>query len=271
VKNNEVSQNCQEPDRVICFRRSTYATVWPMRINRFLAAAGLGSRRRCEELVRAGVVTINGQPCEDLSTQVSAEDAVKVRGKLVHPERPLHVAFYKPRGYVCTADDPHAARTIFELLPRSWPRVFYVGRLDKESEGLLLLTNDGDLAMKVTHPRHTIEKEYEVILDRPFEMDDRAKLLAGFSIEGGRAKMESVKRKSATTLHVVLRQGLKRQIRLMFAALGYEVKALCRTRIGPITLGTLAPGGWRFLTKEEIEKLNRKADTKRGNAEKLKR
>ncbi|MEA3186971.1 MAG: rRNA synthase [Chthoniobacter sp.] len=226
-----------------------------MRINRFLAAAGFGSRRGCEELIRTGRVTINGQVCASLATEVADTDFVKVNGKRAQVEERLYVLLHKPRGYLCTASDERDRRTIFELLPKHWPRIFHVGRLDKDSEGLLLLTNDGDLSLALTHPRFKIEKEYEVLLDRPFDLADREKLLKGVFIEGVRAKADAVHKLTQTVLRVILRQGLKRQIRLMFRALGYEVKRLGRNRIGSLRLEGLQPGEWRFLTQKEVAAL----------------
>ena len=226
-----------------------------MRLNRFLAAAGLGSRRGVEEIITSGQVRINGQVVTDLATQVSAEDFVKVGGRRVQVEQPIHAVLYKPRGFVCTADDECDRRIIFDLLPKTWPRVFHVGRLDMDSEGLLLLTNDGDLGLHLTHPRYHVDKEYEVLLDRPFNDEHRAKLLTGFHIQGGRAKVESLAKLKPKLLKIVLRQGIKRQIRLMFYELGYEVERLCRIRIGTITLGDMEPGQWRHLAAKEVESL----------------
>src|SRR6266852_1085785 len=140
-----------------------------MRLNRFLAAAGIGSRRHCDELIAGGRVTINGQTCTNFSARPSERDHVKVDGKLVRAERPLHMALHKPAGFVSTRKDPHARDTIFDLLPAKFPRLFNVGRLDAQSEGLLILTNDGDLAQRLMHPRYKIDKEYEVTLDRPWD------------------------------------------------------------------------------------------------------
>jgi len=128
-----------------------------MRLNRFLAAAGIGSRRHCDELIAAGRVTINGKTCTDFSAQPSERDHVKVDGKLVHQERPMHIVLHKPAGFVSTRKDPHARDTIFDLLPGKFPRLFNVGRLDAQSEGLLILTNDGDLAQRLMHPRYKID------------------------------------------------------------------------------------------------------------------
>jgi 23S rRNA pseudouridine2605 synthase len=225
-----------------------------MRLNRFLAAAGLGSRRGCEELIRTGRVTINGAVCTDLATTVGDDDAVKANGKLIHRDKMLYVVLNKPPGYLCTAADEFERRTIFDLLPKNWPRLFHIGRLDNDSEGLLILTNDGDLALKLTHPRYKIDKEYEVILDREFDPKLREKLLKGVFIEGVRAKAEFINRIAPKRLKIILRQGIKRQIRLMFRTVGYEVKRLCRIRIGSLRLDVPC-GQWRLLTAQEVKSL----------------
>ena len=137
-----------------------------MRLNRFLAAAGVGSRRHCDELIAAGRVTINGQVCTDFSAQPGEGDYVKVDGKLRPSQRHLYILLHKPKGFVSTRSDPHARDTIFDLLPAKLPRLFNVGRLDAQTEGLLILTNDGEFAQRLSHPRHEVEKEYEVTLNR---------------------------------------------------------------------------------------------------------
>src|ERR1043166_3942446 len=137
-----------------------------MRLNRFLAAAGIGSRRKCDELIAAGQVTINGRVCTNFSAQPTERDHVKVNGKLVHVERALTIALHKPAGFVSTRSDPHARDTIFDLLPPKFPRLFNVGRLDAQSEGLLLLTNNGDLAQRLTQRSFKIESESQGTLER---------------------------------------------------------------------------------------------------------
>jgi 23S rRNA pseudouridine2605 synthase len=181
-----------------------------------------------------------------------------VGSRRILPEKPLYILLHKPRGYLCTASDTHDRQTIFELLPGHWPRLFHVGRLDRDSEGLLILTNDGDLAMHLTHPRFKIDKEYEVLLDRPYNAaTSTPKLLRGVNTEFGRAKAESVRQISAMLLRIVLRQGLKRQIRLMLNKAGYEVKRLIRIRIGPLRLTELRAGEWRLLTAAEVKALRK--------------
>jgi 23S rRNA pseudouridine2605 synthase len=224
-----------------------------MRLNRFLAASGLGSRRACEALIKEGKVSINGHFIRDLATVVDPGDEVRVAGKPpLRPVAPAYILLHKPKGVVCTRSDERGRQTIFDLVPAHFGRLFHVGRLDKESEGLILLTNDGALTQRLTHPAHEVEKEYEVLLDRPFEAQQISKLLRGFVIEGGRARMERVQIVAPLVVKVVLRQGIKRQIRLMFLKLGYEVKRLIRTQIGGLEIGTLRPGEWRALLKREV-------------------
>ena len=226
-----------------------------MRLNRFLAAAGLGSRRHCDELIATGRVTINGKVCTDFSAQPGERDHVKVAGKLVHGQQRLDIMLHKPAGFVSTRSDPHARDTIFDLLPPHLPRLFNVGRLDAQTEGLLLLTNDGDLAQRLTHPRYKIEKEYEITLDRPWDAALAPKLLHGITLDGQRARLEKIHSIKPTRLRVTLRQGINRQIRRMFYEVGYEVKKLIRIRIGRLRLGDLPLGHWRPLTKDELKSI----------------
>ena len=226
-----------------------------LRLNRFLAAAGIGSRRHCDELIAAGHVTINGQTCTNFSAQPDERDHVKVNGKIVRAEQPLHIALHKPAGFVSTRTDPKARDTIFDLLPAKFPRLFNVGRLDAQSEGLLILTNDGDLAQRLMHPRYKIDKEYEVILDHAWEAALTPKLLRGILLDGERARIAQLQARTATRLRVVLRQGINRQIRRMFEVMGYRVERLMRTRIGKLRLGDLPRGHWRPLTKSELASL----------------
>ncbi|MGE5212552.1 MAG: pseudouridine synthase [Nitrospirota bacterium] len=226
-----------------------------MRLNRFLAAAGLGSRRHCDELIAAGRVTINGKTCTDFSAEPDARDHVKVNGKLVHAAAPFTIMLHKPPGFVSTRRDPHAHDTVFDLLPAKFSQLFNIGRLDAKTEGLLLLTNDGSLAQRLTHPRYKIEKEYEVTLDRPWDPALASKLLLGIFLEGQRARIARLHSVSPVRLRVVLRQGINRQIRRMFEAVGYRVKGLIRVRIGTLHLGDLPRGHWRALTKRELNSL----------------
>jgi 23S rRNA pseudouridine2605 synthase len=230
-----------------------------MRLNRFLAAAGIGSRRHCDELIAAGRVAINGKTCTDFSMQPGGRDHVKVDGKLIQLAPPLTIMLHKPAGFVSTRSDPQVRDTVFDLLPAKFSRLFNIGRLDAQTEGLLLLTNDGSLAQRLTHPRYKIEKEYEVTLDRSWNPALASKLLRGNFLDGERARIVRLHSTSPVHLRVVLRQGINRQIRRMFEAVGYHVKVLVRIRIGPVRLGDLPRGHWRALTKRELKSLEGRA------------
>jgi 23S rRNA pseudouridine2605 synthase len=230
-----------------------------MRLNRFLAAAGFGSRRACEALILDGKVSINGHFIRELATSVQPGDDVRVSGRQARAALPVYILLNKPPGYLCTRSDEKGRKTIFDLVPAHLGRLFHVGRLDKESEGLMLLTNDGDLSQHLTHPAHEVEKEYEVLIDRAFDPEHSAKMMKGFFIEGGRAKVERIHIIAPHHIKVVLRQGIKRQIRLMFYSLGYEVKRLMRTKIGGVEYGGIKAGQWRALKPKEIAMLSGKS------------
>ena len=226
-----------------------------MRLNRFLAAAGVGSRRHCDELIATGRVTINGKVCTNFSAQPGPDDHVKVDGKLVRVAPPLTIMLHKPAGFVSTRKDQHARDTVFDLLPQKFSQLFNIGRLDAQTEGLLLLTNDGDLAQRLTHPRYETDKEYEVTLNQPWDPALAPKLLRGIFLDGQRAQITQLRPVTPTKLRVVLRQGINRQIRRMFEAVGYRVKHLVRVRIGNLRLGDLPQGHWRVLTRRELTAL----------------
>ena len=227
-----------------------------VRINRYLADCGLGSRRSCEALVRAGRVSINGDRCIELSTRVRSGDHVLVDGEPVEQgEQHITLLLNKPPGPLCTRDDPGGRDTIFDLLPahlRRQRNLSYAGRLDRDSEGLLVLSTDGSIIQRLTHPSNKIEKEYLVWLTKPFHEEDAGKMLAGIDTPDGLARAKSVEKVSKRTVAVVLEQGMKRQIRVMLDALGYGVKRLARVRIGGLEAPGLQPGQWRFLGRRDL-------------------
>jgi len=227
-----------------------------VRLNRFLAAAGLGSRRRCDELITAGRITINGKVCTNFSAQPRAQDYVKVDGKLLRAAPTRTIMLNKPTGFVSTRKDRHARDTVFDLIPKRFSHLFTIGRLDAQTEGLLLLTNDGKLTQQVTHPRFKIDKEYEVTLDRPWDPALAPRLERGIFLDGQRAKIAQLRSLSPARVRVVLRQGINRQIRRMFEAIGYRVKHLLRVRVGNLPLGDLPRGQWRALTQQELKSLH---------------
>jgi 23S rRNA pseudouridine2605 synthase len=240
-----------------------------MRINRFLASAGLGSRRAVEDLILQGRVTINGKPVTTLATQVQPGDAVKVGRRLIESNEGLTVVMNKPAGYVCSASDEQGRQTVFDLLPPDWPRLFHVGRLDKDSEGLLILTNEGDLANELMHPRYKVEKEYEVTLDRPWDPKLTPKLLKGVQVEGGRASVVHVGQEGPSFLRLVLVQGINRQIHKMLWRVGeYDVKRLKRVRIGRIKMTGLGTGQFRVLNNKDVALLRSTMDAAAHRGEK---
>jgi 23S rRNA pseudouridine2605 synthase len=226
-----------------------------VRLNKYLASCGVGSRRACDELIESGRVEVNGSPCIKLATRVTETDSVRVDGKRVFPKEEVVVIFHKPRGYVCTRSDELGRETIYSLLPASLHALHHVGRLDTDSEGMLILTNDGDLSQRLMHPSKSVEKEYLVTSNQAFENAHLDQFLAGVYTEEGKLKAKHIERISARRIKVVLDHGAKRQIRVMFEALGYQVTKLLRVRIGNLWLGDLETGRWAVLNAKEIKML----------------
>jgi len=233
-----------------------------IRLQKYLAQCGFGSRRRCESLIAEGRVQVNGQIVTTLGTKVRpGQDHVAVNGQpATWPTQKVYYAFHKPPGYVTTAHDELGRKTIYDLL-RSLPtKVFPVGRLDKDSEGLLILTNDGELAHHLMHPSHGVEKEYSVEVRGQVTRVACERMCVGVEKDGITYKATQakiLKRTADTTwLSIVLTEGKKRHIRRMCEGLGYRVVRLIRTREGPIKLGNLQPGEWRPLTAKEIQGLH---------------
>jgi 23S rRNA pseudouridine2605 synthase len=232
-----------------------------VRLNRFLAQAGVSSRRGAEEYIRHGRVTVNGELSTELATQVSPADRVRVDGNIVRSQEFIYLLLNKPADYLTTRSDERSRKTIYDLLPPDLPSFAHVGRLDKESEGLLLLTNDGDLAFRITHPKFKLEKEYLVTLDREYQTEDSPKTKKGVFLSDGRARFDAVVKINPRQVRVVLTQGLKRQVRRVFAALGYKVKRLLRVRIGSLTDRGLPSGSVRLLSKREVDLLMKRKDS----------
>ncbi len=225
-----------------------------MRLNRYLSQCGVASRRGAEQIVLEGRVSINGHIIKELATQVSAEDKVVVDGSPVRAETPIVIALHKPKGYLCSRGDTHDRMTIYDLLPLKLQNLHHVGRLDKESEGLILMTNRGDLSHRIIHPSQGAEKEYEVVTDKPMTQETMAKLIKGMITEEGHARVERAWLTTGYRANLVLKQGLKRQIRLMLYQLGFEVERLTRIRIGWLQLRGLAKGAHKELTPTEVER-----------------
>ena len=229
-----------------------------MRLNRYLALCGCGSRRKCELLIQAGRVAVDGNIAKSLSTTVNElANIVTVDGKQVSPPDELtYILLNKPRGYVTTASDELGRKTILDLLPENF-RLFPVGRLDKNTTGALLLTNDGHLAYQLMHPKFNVDKIYHVSLNKPVINKDIHKLQSGVLLAEGLTSPCKVKviRKDRTKIEIIIHEGRKRQIRRMLKSLDYKVLNLSRTQFATLTLTGLKPGEWRYLTDKEIADL----------------
>jgi pseudouridine synthase len=233
------------------------------RVQRALARAGFGSRRACEELIEDGRVEVNGRVATLGDRVDPTRDQVRVDGRAISVDPGLrYLALHKPRGVTTTLRDPHAERDLRGFLPRG-PRVFPVGRLDRDTEGLLLLTNDGDLAHRLAHPRHAVEKEYLAEVDGTPSKRQLGRLRRGVRLEDGPARALEARAAGRTggrgAVRLVLAEGRKREVRRMLDAVGLPVRRLVRTRVGPVRLGRLRPGELRELTPEEVRALYRVA------------
>ncbi len=237
------------------------------RLQKIIAAAGIASRRAAEEMITSGRVSVNGAVVSVLGARADpAIDEVRVDGRPIRrPVEHTYIALHKPPGYVSTTADERGRPTVIDLLPETLPRLYPVGRLDLESEGLLLLTDDGDLAQTLTHPRHGVEKEYLALVRGAPTGRALARLSAGVMIDGRPTAPASIRvidrreglhgRPDELWLRIAIREGRNRQVRRMCEAVGHPVVRLRRVRIGPLKLGDLAPGDWRRLTKREVAAL----------------
>ena len=224
-----------------------------MRLNAFLARAGVASRRRADELIKAGRVNVNGEPGQ-LNTVVGAHDRVEVDGREVTRQRLRYVLLHKPTGVVTTARDPHRRPTVVELVPDA-PRVVPVGRLDADTTGVLLLTNDGQLAHRLAHPRYGVEKTYVAEVEGDPDEDALQRLRDGVELDDSRTAPARARRLGPSRVELVLHEGRKHQVKRMLAAVGHPVTRLHRSAYAGLTLVGLEPGRWRELEPHEVERL----------------
>lgn len=229
------------------------------RLQKILAAAGFGSRRRCEELIEQGRVEVDGHVARLGDKVDSVRSEIKVDGERLKRVKPVYLALFKPKGYLCTDYDRQGRARAIDLIPREFGRMFLIGRLDMDSEGLILLTNDGALSEQLTHPRYGVPKVYRVQVAGDVAPETLVKLRQGVHLAEGFAKVADAvvkgRHKQSTILDMTLTEGMNREVRRLLARMGHKVQTLIRIAVGPVKLGQLPPGEWRRLTKQEVERL----------------
>jgi len=240
----------------------------PIRLNKFIARAGEASRREADRLIVSGKVRVNGAPVTDLGLVVDeAKDQVEVNGRKIALQQDLvYLLLHKPAGILVTREDPHGRRTIYDLLPKVRTGLFPVGRLDFDSEGLLLLTNDGELAFRLTHPRFQVRKTYLVKVEGEVDGNKVARLEKGIRLEDGKTAPARIRVLTAgsgsSLLRVEIHEGRKREVRRMFEAVGHRVTMLKRIAFAGLELSPLPSGRWRFLSAKEVKGLKDKVGLK---------
>ena len=227
-----------------------------VRLNKFIANSGVCSRREADTMIQSGVVTVNGVVVTELGTKVNVlTDDVRFNGQRLKGEEKVYIVMNKPKGYVTTASDPHAEKTVMDLLKGCPTRVFPVGRLDKNTTGVLMFTNDGEMAEQLTHPSYNKKKIYQVVLDSPLKEEDKEKILAGVELSDGVTKadeLEYIDAHDHRQLGIEIHSGKNRIVRRLFEALGYEVRALDRVYFAGLTKKGLKKSDWRYLTEGEV-------------------
>ena len=230
-----------------------------IRLNKYIASCGIASRRKADELIEQGVVKVNGKIVKELGFLVSQKDKISVNSEILKPEKPVYIKYYKPSGYITTMDDEKGRKTIYDILPEEVHNLKPVGRLDKDSTGLLIMTNDGDLINEMTHPSVKISKIYRVVVKGKIGLKQLQELADGIEIEKGKIAYADARiveyEGQNTVLEVVLYQGLNRQIRKMADYIGYPVIYLKRVMHGPIDLSGLKKGQFKYLKPQQIKEL----------------
>lgn len=233
-----------------------------IRLNRFMANAGVCSRREADQFIQSGCVTVNGKTVSELGTKVSLSDDVRFNGEQLNPESKVYLLLNKPKGFVTTTSDPQERKTVMQLVEKACPeRIYPVGRLDKDTTGLLLFTNDGDMAKKLTHPSHNVKKIYHVVLDKPLTKNHLLEISRGIELEDGTADVGAISYiddADKNEVGIEIHSGKNRIVRRIFEQLGYTVKKLDRVYFAGLTKKNIPRGKWRFLTKTEINQLKMK-------------
>ena len=241
------------------YKEENFDPTEPLRLNKFLANAGVCSRREADEFIQAGVVTVNGEVVTELGTKILRTDEVKFHDTPVSLEKKVYVLLNKPKDYVTTSDDPQQRKTVMDLVKDVCPeRIYPVGRLDRNTTGVLLLTNDGDLASKLTHPKFLKKKVYHVHLDKNLTSHDMDQIREGITLEDGEIKADAVEyadERDKSQVGIEIHSGKNRIVRRIFESLGYRVTKLDRVQFAGLTKKNLRRGDWRFLTEKEVDML----------------
>jgi 23S rRNA pseudouridine2605 synthase len=234
-----------------------------IRLNKYIAASGICSRREADQLIAAGLVTVNGKSITELGSKVDPGDDVRYNGKRIHNERKVYLVLNKPKDYVTTTEDPRERKTVMQLVQNACPeRIYPVGRLDRQTTGVLLFTNDGEIAKRLTHPGYNKKKIYHVFLDKGVTAADLKKLAEGITLEDGPIVPDAISYASAEhrkEIGLEIHSGRNRVVRRMFEHLGYRVTKLDRVYFAGLTKKNLSRGKWRFLTETEVNRLKMNA------------
>lgn len=254
--NRMINRKPQYTERSSFARQEEQEIPDVIRLNKFIANSGVCSRREADTLIKAGVVTVNGEVVTELGTKVNViQDDVRFNGERLKGEEKVYIVMNKPKGFVTTASDPHADKTVMHLIKGCEARVFPVGRLDKNTTGVLMFTNDGEISEKLTHPSYDKKKIYQVILDRPLSEEDYNKILGGITLNDGDIKadeLEFIDADDHRKLGIEIHSGKNRIVRRIFESLGYDVRALDRVYFAGLTKRGLKKGEWRYLTEGEV-------------------
>lgn len=230
-----------------------------IRLNKYIAQTGMCSRRGADEYIKTGLIEVNGKLVTEVGTKIHPKDKVKYNGKTLNPEKPVYVLLNKPKDYISTMDDPHAEKRVIDLVKKACKeRIYPVGRLDRNTTGVLLFTNDGDLTKKLTHPKYNKKKIYHVWLNKTVKSPDMQKMLDGIKLDDGISSVDAIQyvdSKDKTQVGIEIHSGKNRIVRRLFEHLDYQVKKLDRVYFAGLTKKNLSRGRWRFLNEKEITML----------------
>jgi len=224
-----------------------------MRLNKYLSLCGVASRRQADSIIKRGEVKVNGRTVKEMGVKINPDkDEIKVNNKICQSPEFIYLALNKPKGYVCTRAKFRNEKSVYKLLPKKYHNLKIAGRLDKNSQGLLILSNDGDFIYQLTHPKFRHEKEYQVELNNDLSSDNLVKLKKGIKLDEGLAKFDKIKKVNNKKYNIIIHQGWKRQIRRMFKKINYQVKGLTRIRIGKLNISDIDLGKYKLINKKQV-------------------